>query len=107
MNKDTTLKTRKAVARQAATLENLLSHLSRLLPEPSQRLAFRTAMLAPPPASLRLNPLIRQARRLRPWLGSPVPWCPEAFVLRGPENRLGSLCCDHSVLCRQTGRPSP
>lgn len=89
MNKDTTLNMRKAEDRQAATLESLLTHLSRLLPEPAQHLPFRAAMLEPPPACLRLNPLIAPARHLHSQLSSPVPWCPEAFVLQEPENRLG------------------
>ena len=89
MNKDTSLKTRKAEDRRAATLENLLTHLSRLLPEPAQGQPFREAMLSPPPASLRLNPLIAPSRHLRSRFGTPVPWCPEAFVLQEPESRLG------------------
>jgi NOL1/NOP2/sun family putative RNA methylase len=73
-------------------LEALLAHLEQLLPEAGQCAAFRSAAMAPPSPTLRLNPLRPQPAALRAWLqarGEPVPWCPQSFVLSDSEQRLG------------------
>ena len=100
-NKDTSRALRKegldGVA--LARLDKLLGHLRQLLPDPAQAAAFRRASLTPPPAGLRLNPLIPQSATLRPILqerGRQVPWCREAFVLPEPEQRIGRTL-EHAV----------
>jgi len=100
-NKDTSRGLRKEELDEEAQarLEKLLGHLRQLLPDTSQAAAFRRASLTPPPAGLRLNPLIPQSASLRPILqqcGQQVPWCREAFVLPEPEQRLGRTL-EHAV----------
>ena len=93
MNKDTTPRMRKETSQEdAARLKALLDHLGQLLPDDEQRRAFYSCSHIPPPASLRLNPLVPQSQFLRPILialGEQVSWCPEAFVLPESESRLG------------------
>jgi len=77
---------------QEERLEALLRHLEQLLPDPGQRRAFRQCALTPPPASLRLNPLMPGYPALHAVLarrGEPVSWCPQGFVLPESESRLG------------------
>ena len=72
--------------------EALLAHLERLLPDPDQAPAFRAAMVAEPSTSVRLNPLLPLAERLREPLARrarPVPWLADAFTL--PEAMSGAV----------------
>ena len=76
----------------------LLDHLGQLLP-PGQRAAFRTASTTPPPASLRLNPLVDPPDELRAALerrGTATAWCPDAYTLDRHEVRLGHSL-EHAV----------
>ena len=71
----------------------LLQHLSRLLPDPGERDAFLDHMSFPAPPSVRVNPLMPQAPRLRracAAIGRGVPWSPDVFALDGSEDRLGT-----------------
>ena len=78
-------------------LETLLAHLEQLLPDITQRAAFRQGMLTPPPTCLRLNPLMHPAANLRQILADQnhqVPWCADAFVLSDCSKPLG-LALEH------------
>ena len=80
-------------------LEALLRHQARLLPDPAEAQAFGHHMVCPPPACLRLNPLVYQSELLRPFMqrtAESVTWCPDAFVLSEPGHRLGH-CLEHAL----------
>ena len=82
-NKETRRKMRKEDWEQTR-LQDLLYHLEQLLPDSSQRQAFRHISQTPPPSSLRLNPLMPPAVNLLPGLlesGQQTPWCEHAFDL--------------------------
>ena len=71
----------------------LLEHLSRLLPDPGERGAFLDHMSSPAPPSVRVNPLMPQAPRLRracAAIGRGVSWSPDVFALDRSEDRLGT-----------------
>lgn len=71
----------------------LLDHLSRLLPNNSERQEFVEKMSSPIPITLRINPLSAQADRLRQvcnFNGSGVPWSQDVFLLDGNKDRIGT-----------------
>ena len=73
--------------------EALLAHLETILPNPGQRRDFRSHMLEPPPACVRLNSLMPQYDLMRSHMqgfGEAVPWCADAFVLpSSPQTGVG------------------
>ncbi len=92
LNYATGLERRKEPA-SGAVRAALLEHLSRLLADPGERDAFVDHMSFPAPPSVRVNPLMPQAPRLRQACaatGRGVPWSPDVFALDGMEARLGT-----------------
>ena len=78
---------------QEIRLAALLDHLEKLLPDASQKTAFRAALLTLPAPTVRFNPLGQQLTTLLATLkrmGQVVPWCPQAFTLDATHPALGN-----------------
>ena len=81
MNKETVLKPRKNET--SGNLEDLLNYIGRLLPDETQRRAFKECSYTAPPTALRLNSLAPHAHELADLFdhsGQPVPWCKEGYT---------------------------